>query len=92
MVEGKDDEAVMYVNSEAGFGSLRIVKGVDRLIYISDTHMEEEHRYSTIKQTIYIEIYLPIAIDLLDLEVKPQRYSCVLSISSVSQSTRILLY
>ena len=34
MVEAKDDEAVMYVNSNEGFGSLRIVKGVDRLIYI----------------------------------------------------------
>jgi len=44
MVEGKDDKAVMYVNSETGFGSLRIVKGVDRLIYFSDTDMEERHR------------------------------------------------
>jgi len=34
MVEAKDDEAVMYVNSNVGFGSLKIVKGVDRLIYI----------------------------------------------------------
>jgi len=38
MVEGKDDKVVMYVNSETGFGSLGIVKGVDRLIYISDQH------------------------------------------------------
>ena len=44
MVEGKDHKAVMYVNSEIGFGSLRIVKGMDRLIYISDTDMEEGHR------------------------------------------------
>jgi len=44
MVEGKDDEAVTYENSETGFGSLRIVKDVDRLIYISDTNMEEGHR------------------------------------------------
>jgi len=43
MVEGKDDEAVMYVNSETGFDSLTIVKGVDRLIYISNTDMEEGH-------------------------------------------------
>jgi len=43
MVEGKDDEAVMNVNSETGFGSLRIVKRVDRLIYISYTDMEEGH-------------------------------------------------
>jgi len=35
MVEGKDDKAVTYVNSETGFGSLRIVKGMDSLIYIS---------------------------------------------------------
>ena len=33
MVEGKNDEAVTYETSEAGFGSLRIVKGVDWLIY-----------------------------------------------------------
>jgi len=34
MAEAKDNEAVTYVNSEAGLGSLRIVKGVHRLIYI----------------------------------------------------------
>jgi len=33
MVEVKDVEAVTYENSEAGFGSLWIVKGVDCLIY-----------------------------------------------------------
>ena len=44
MVEGKNDKAVMYVNSETGFGSLRIVKGVDRLIYITNTDMEEGYR------------------------------------------------
>jgi len=33
MVEGKDDKAVMNVNSETDFDSVRIVKGVDRLIY-----------------------------------------------------------
>jgi len=44
MVEGKDDKAVMYANSETGFDSLRIVKGEDDLIYISDTDMEEGHR------------------------------------------------
>jgi len=43
MVEHKDDNTVTYVNSEIDFGSLRIVKGVDRLIYISDTDMEEEY-------------------------------------------------
>ena len=43
MVEGKDDKAVMYVNSETGLGSVRIVKGVDRLMYISDTDLEEGH-------------------------------------------------
>jgi len=43
-VERKDDEAVTYVNSETGVHSLRIVKGVNRLIYISDTDLEEEHR------------------------------------------------
>jgi len=44
MVEGKYDEAVMYVNFERGFRSVRIVKGVDCLKYISDTNMEEGHR------------------------------------------------
>jgi len=44
MLEGKDEKAVTYVNSETGFGSLRIVKGVDRLIYISNTDMEEGHQ------------------------------------------------
>jgi len=34
MVEAKDDEAVMYVKSNVGYGSLRSVKVVDRLIYI----------------------------------------------------------
>jgi len=43
MVECRDDMAVTYVKSEAGLGSLRIVKGVDSLIYISDTDMEEGH-------------------------------------------------
>jgi len=37
-------KAVTYENSEIDFGSLRIVKGVDHLIYISDTDMEEGHR------------------------------------------------
>jgi len=44
MVEGKDDKAVVYVYSETGFGSLRIVQGVDRLIYISNTDREEGNR------------------------------------------------
>jgi hypothetical protein len=43
MVEGKYDEAVMYVISETGFGSLRIVKGVHHLMYMSDTHMGERY-------------------------------------------------
>jgi len=43
MVEALDEEAVTYENSETGFGSLRIVKGVDHLIYISDTDWEEGH-------------------------------------------------
>jgi len=44
MVEGKNDEVVTHVNSEIGFDSFRIVKGVDRLVYISETDMEEGHR------------------------------------------------
>ena len=43
MVEAEDEEPVMYVNSESGFRSLRIVKGVDCRIYISDTDLEEEY-------------------------------------------------
>ena len=44
MVEGMDLKAVRYANSETGFGSLRIVNGVDHLIYISNADMEEGHR------------------------------------------------
>jgi len=33
MAEATDDEVVRYVNPDAGFTSLRIVKGMDRLIY-----------------------------------------------------------
>jgi len=43
MVESKDDKRSTYENSETGFGSLRIVEAVDRLIYISNTNMEEGH-------------------------------------------------
>jgi hypothetical protein len=44
MVEGKNDKAVTYVNPETGFGCLRIVKGVNCPIYISDTDIVEGHR------------------------------------------------
>jgi hypothetical protein len=44
MVEGKDDEAVMYMNCKTGSDSLSMIKGVDRMIDISDTNMEEGHR------------------------------------------------
>jgi len=44
MVEAEDDKAVMYGNSETGFGSLRIVEGVNCLRYIYNTDMEEGHR------------------------------------------------
>jgi hypothetical protein len=43
MVESKDDKAVTCENSETGFGSHRIVKGVDRLIYIDNPDLEEGH-------------------------------------------------
>jgi hypothetical protein len=56
MVEGKSDNAVTYVNSETGFGRLRIVMGVDRLIYISDTDIEDGHQKHTIQHPIYIQI------------------------------------
>jgi len=61
----------MCLNSETGFGSFRIVQGVDRLIYISDADMEEGHRGLTIEHSIYIEIHLRIPLDLVDLEVEP---------------------
>jgi len=44
MVEDMDDEAVTNVNSEIGCDSPRIVKGVDCLIYISSTDMDEGDR------------------------------------------------
>jgi hypothetical protein len=44
MVESKDGKAVTYENCETDVRNLRIVKGVDRLIYISDTDMEEGHQ------------------------------------------------
>jgi hypothetical protein len=44
IVQGKDEEAVTYENCESGFGSFRTVKGVDCLIYISNTDMKEGHR------------------------------------------------
>jgi len=43
-------------------------------------------------RTINIQIYLRIPIDLVNLEVKPWLSSSVLSTSSVSKSTRILLF
>jgi hypothetical protein len=43
MVEGKVDKAVTNGNAKTGFDSLRIVKGVDRVRYISDTDMKEGH-------------------------------------------------
>jgi len=91
MVEGKNDVVVIYVNSETGCDSLRIVQSVDRLIYISDTDMQKGYRKPITEYTIYIKNYLQILIDLLNLEVKPCLYSSILSISSVSKSTRILL-
>jgi hypothetical protein len=39
----KDHKGSTYVNSEVGFGSVRIANDVDRVIYISDTVMEEGH-------------------------------------------------
>jgi len=44
MTEGKDAETIPYVNSGTCFGNVRIDKGVDRLIYICDTNMEDGHR------------------------------------------------
>jgi hypothetical protein len=70
MVECEDDKEVTYLNSETGFGSLRIVNGVDRMIYISDTNIQERHRSHTNEHTICSQIYLQIPIDPLDLEVK----------------------
>jgi hypothetical protein len=44
MVEGKDDEAYTYVNCETGFGNLTILIGLDHLIYISDSDIDEGHQ------------------------------------------------
>jgi hypothetical protein len=71
MVENKDDNAVMYGHSEMVLGSLRIVKCVDFMIYIGDTDMVDGHSAHAIENIIYIQIYLLIRIDRLDLEVKP---------------------
>jgi hypothetical protein len=46
---------VTYENSEAGIGSLRIVKGIDRQIYISDPDMKDGHCIQSIEHTIYVE-------------------------------------
>jgi hypothetical protein len=57
MVQGKDDEAVTYQNSKTGLASLRIVKGVHRLIHISDNNMEEGHQSPTIKSKFISKMY-----------------------------------
>ena len=64
-------KAVANENCKTGFGSLRIVKGVDRLIYIKIPTWRKDIDNSSIEHTIYIQIDLRIPIDLLDLEVKP---------------------
>jgi hypothetical protein len=56
MVEARMTKAVTNENSESGLGSLRIVKGMDRLIYINHTDMEEGHRYHSIEHTFYVQI------------------------------------
>jgi len=54
IVQGKDNEAVMYGNSETGSHSLMMVKSVDCLTYVCDTYMEEGPRSPTIEHTNYI--------------------------------------
>jgi len=88
MVEEKDDEAVTYENSKAGFGSRRIVKSVACLIYIQ----RYRHGGRTLITISTTKFYLRILIDHLDLEVNPQHDSCGLSICSAAKSTRILLH
>ena len=56
----------MYVNSNSGFGSLMIVKGVDGLIYIQ----QYRHGGRTSITSSTTKIYVQIPIDLLGLEVK----------------------
>ena len=41
------------LTQKTGFGSLRIVKGVDRVIYMSNTNMEEGHRKHSIKESSF---------------------------------------
>jgi hypothetical protein len=63
-------KAVTYQNSETGFGSLRIVKGVDRLI-IYQRYRHGGRTSITFYRTYDLPyIYLRIPTDLLDLEVK----------------------
>jgi len=56
MAQGNDEKAVMYVNSETGFVSHRIVKGVDRLIYISDTEREKRHRKTFLSNNLHSDL------------------------------------
>jgi hypothetical protein len=43
-----DDKAIRNEHSRTGFGSPRIVKGVDCLISISDTDMGEGHQQTSL--------------------------------------------
>jgi hypothetical protein len=60
----------MIVNTEPGFGSLTIVKGVERLISISHTDIEEGHQQHSIEHIIFTKLCQQIPIELLDMEVK----------------------
>jgi len=69
MVAGENNERVVFVNLATGFASYRMVDGVERLISISHTDMEDRYRESTIEHIIYINLGWSIPIVQLDLEV-----------------------
>jgi len=71
MVEGKVDNAVVYVNSETDFGRLWIgrmfIVRYKSAILIWKRDIDDR----SIEYTIHFKIYLQILIDLCDLVVKP---------------------
>jgi hypothetical protein len=86
-----DDTTVTNEIAETDCASLTIVEGVNFLIYLCDSNLEDGHQQSTINATIIIQVHVPTHIDHLDIEVMSTVYTCVLAINSASKSTRIIL-
>jgi len=78
MVEGEDDEAVMYVNSEEGFRSLRIVNHVDHLIYRKRYRHRRRTLITTFTTRFYYAYLLTILTCRLSLNVIPVYFLLVL--------------